>query len=196
MRIPFNEKEFENIAAKFKNVEGLPDADFNSTTLEQALLEWTDLKTADKIKSDYTLNKEFNSVPRAMQDAIVLTGLRLTSHTRSGDQQRGLKSSTNQAAIVNIYGEPVMKYVPTKFFAEQRANFGDRLGLLIDVPGAYLYFFDYDYRKDGIMNILSSDAEFNEEINNLKADKKKTRNFNYDVTKRSAYKSQFLRVFN
>jgi hypothetical protein len=196
IRAPFNEKEFENVAVKINNVEGLADADFNSTTLEQALVEWTDLKTADKIKSDYTLKKEFKSVPKSMQDAIILTGLRLTSYTKSGDQQRGLKTSTAQAAIVNIYGEPVMKYVPTKFFAEQRSNFGDRFGLMIDVPGAYLYFFDYDYRKEGVMNILSSDAEFNEEITDLKSDKKKSKKFIYDITKNSAYKSQFLRVFN
>ncbi|HLW30595.1 MAG TPA: hypothetical protein VKX29_07045 [Brumimicrobium sp.] len=196
MRIPFNTKEFENVGVKIRNVEGLKDADFNSTTLEQALVEWTDLKTADKIKSDYTLKNEFKSVPRAMQNAIVLTGLRLASYTKTGDQQRGLKSSTEQAAIVNIYGEPVMKYVPVKFFAEQRANLGDRFGLMMDIPGAYLYFLDYDYRKEGVMNILSSDADFNEEITNLKADKKKGRRFIYDVTKNSAYKSQFLRVFN
>jgi len=196
LRIPFNEKEFENIAVKIRNVEGLPDADFNSTTLEQALVEWTDLKTADKIKSDYTLKKEFKSVPKSMQNAIILTGLRLTSYTKSGEQQRGIKTSTAQAAIVNIYGEPVMKYVPTKFFAEQRANFGDRFGLMIDIPGAYLYFLDYDYRKEGVMNILSSDADFNEEITSLKADRKKSKKFIYDITKNSAYRSQFLRVFN
>ncbi|HLV42808.1 MAG TPA: hypothetical protein VKY37_11055 [Brumimicrobium sp.] len=195
-RIPFNTKEFEDIGEKIRKVEGLPDADFNSTTLEQALLEWTDLKTADKIKSDYTLKKEFKSVPKSMQDAIVITGLRLTSYTKAGEQQRGIKTSTEQAAIVNIYNEPVMKYVPTKFFAEQRTNIGDRFGLIIDVPGAYLYFLDYDYRKDGVMNILSSDGDFNEAITNLKSDKKKSRKFIYDVTKNSAYKSQFLRVFN
>lgn len=195
-RIPFNKKEFENVAVKIREVPGLPDADFNSTTLEQALVEWTDLKTADKIKSDYTLKKEFKNVPRSMQDAIVITGLRLTSYTKSGDQQRGMKTSTAQAAIVNIYGEPVMKYVPTKFFAEQRSNLGDRFGLMIDIPGAYLYFFDYDNRKDGVMNILSSDKEFNDEITALKSDKKKSRRFVYDITKNSAYRSQFMRVFN
>ncbi|PKR79529.1 hypothetical protein CW751_14610 [Brumimicrobium salinarum] len=195
IRAPMNEKELETVAGKIRAVEGLSDADFNSTTLEQALVEWTGLKSADKIKSDYTLKKEFKSVPKAMRDAIVISGLRLSSYTKSGNQQRGLKSSTDNAIIVNIYNEPIMKYVPTKFFAEQRANFGDRLGVMFDVPGAYLYYFDYDYRKDGIMNIFSSDAEFMKEVSDLKSDKKKTKKFSYDVTKNSAYSSQFLRVF-
>jgi hypothetical protein len=195
LRAPFDEKAFTEVAKKTKEIETLSDADFSSTTLEQAIMEWVDLETADKIKSDYTLKKELKRVPKAMQDAIVITGLRLTSYTKPGDPQRGLKTSTAQAAIVNMYDEPVMKYVPLKMFAQQRVNIGDRFGLMIDIPASYLYFFDYDYRKEGVMNILSSDTEFNTEIKELKSDKKKSRKFIYDITKNSAYKSQFLRVF-
>tara|TARA_B100000508_G_scaffold125643_1_gene109714 strand:- start:4144 stop:8742 length:4599 start_codon:yes stop_codon:yes gene_type:complete len=192
---PVDNKSFEDIGEKIVEIEGLNDADFSSTTLEQALVEWVDRKTADKIKSDYTLKKEFKNVPKPMEDKIVFTGLRLVSYEEFGDQQRGLKSSTDQAAIVNIFGEPVMKYVPVKLFAQQRTAVGDRMGLLMDVPGAYLYFFDYDYRKDGTLNILSSDKDFNETTKELKSDKKKAKDFMYQISNNSAYKSQFLRVF-
>ena len=195
IKAPFDTKIFESMGEKIANIEGLNDADFSSTTLEQAIMEWVDLKTADKIKSDYTLKREFKKVPKEMEESIVITGLRLTSYAKFGDQQRGLKSSVEQAAIVNIYGQPVMKYVPLKFFAEQRTATGDRFGLLMDVPGGYLYIFDYDNRKNGTMNILSSDQEFNQEIDELKPDKRKTKKFIYQTTKNSAYKSQFLRVF-
>ncbi len=195
IRAPVNQKSFESIGEKIVGIEGLQAADFSSTTLEQALASWIDVKTADKIKSDYTLKNKFSSVPKEFRNAIVITGLRLTSYTKSGDAQRGLKSSVAQAAIVNFYKQPVMKYVPLRFFAEQRANLGDRLGLLMDVPGGYLYFFDYDNRKEGVLNILSSDEAFNEEIANLKPNQKKSKKFIYDVTKKSVYKSRFLRVF-
>ncbi len=192
---PLDEKSFESVAEKVVAVEGLQNVDFSSTTLEQSLVEWVDRKTADKIKSDYTLKKEFKNVPKPMENKLVLTGVRLVSYEEFGDQQRGLKSSVDQVGIVNLYGEPVMKYVPFKLFAQQRTAVGDRLGLMLDVPGAYLYFFDYDYRKDGTLNILSSDKEFNESINELKSDKKKAKSFIYQITQNSAYKSQFLRVF-
>jgi hypothetical protein len=195
IKAPIDEKIFENVAEKIVEIEGLKDVDFSSTTLEQAFVEWVDRKTADKIKSDYTLKKEFKSVPKPMENKLVFTGLRLVSYEEFGDQQRGLKTSVDQVGIVNFFGEPVMKYVPVKMFAQQRTAVGDRLGLLIDVPGAYLYFFDYDYRKDGTLNILSSDKEFNESITELKSDKKKAKDFMYQITKNSAYKSQFLRVF-
>ncbi|PHR42574.1 MAG: hypothetical protein COA32_17360 [Fluviicola sp.] len=195
IKAPFDQKIFEKVGEKIAEIEGLNDADFSSTTLEQAIMEWVDLKTADKIKSDYTLKKEFKRVPKEMQESIVITGLRLTSYAKFGDQQRGLKSSVDQVAIVSIYGQPVMKYVPFKFFAEQRTATADRLGMLMDVPGSYLYFFDYDNRKNGTMSILSNDQEFNKEIEDLKPDKRKTKKFIYQTTKNSAYKSQFLRVF-
>ena len=195
IRAPLYEKSFESIGEKIVGIEGLQDADFTSTTLEQALVDWTDVKTADKIKSDFTLKKKLSSVPKEMRDAIVITGLRLTSYTKSGDSQRGLKSSVAQAVLVNMYKQPVMKYVPLQLFAEQRANLGDRLGILMDIPGGYLYFFDYDNRKEGVMNILSNDEVFTEEIIALKPAQKKGKRFIYDITSKSVYKSLFLRVF-
>ncbi len=195
IQAPLETSAFEDVGEKIAELEELNPVDFSSTTLEQAFMEWVDQETADEIKSDYTLKREFKSVPRPLRDKIIITGLRLTSYEKFGDQQRGLKTSVDQAGIVSFFSEPVMKYVPLKMFAQQRTAIGDRLGLLIDVPGAYLYFLDYDYRKDGTMNILSSDKEFNEEITDLKSDKKKTKNFMYQMTKNSAYKSQFLRIF-
>ena len=187
-------KLFEEVGKKINKLEGLSDVDFNSTSLEQALLEWENRELADKIKSDYTLRKEIKKVPKNFESSIVFTGLRISSFT-TGDEVKGIRTSSEKAAIVNIYGEPVMKYVPLKAFFEQRTIMADRFGLLIDLPGNLVYFFDYDNRKTGIMSILSSDTELNEGINAIKPDKRKDRKFMYQTTESSAYKSQFLRVF-
>lgn len=187
-------KLFEGVAKRIAKTEGLSDADFNSTTLEQALLEWEGRAAADKIKSDYTLRKEFKKIPKSMESSIVITGLRLSSYT-SSDEVKGIKTSTDNAAIVNLYGESVMKYVPMKAFFEQRTIMADRFGLLIEIPGGSVYFFDYDNRKTGTMNILTSDSELNDGINELKPDKRKDKKFMYQTTQNSAYKSQFMRVF-
>ena len=192
---PVDQGIFEDVAKRINKIQGLSDADFNSTTLEQAIFEWVDRETSDKIKSDFTLDKKFKRVPKEMKETMIITGVRINSYKQFGDQQVGLKTSTDQAAIVNIYGEPVMKYVPLKLFAEQRTATGDRLGILFDVPGGSLYFLDYDYRKSGTLNILTSDREMMNDINNLKADKRKERKFMYQTTESSAYQSQFLRVF-
>jgi hypothetical protein len=187
-------KLFEGVAKRINKNESLSDADFNSTTLEQAILEWEGRELADKIKSDYALRKEFKKVPKSMENSIIITGLRLSSYTNS-DEVKGIRTSTSKAAIVNLYGESVMKYVPMKAFFEQRTIMADRFGLLIEVPGSSVYFFDYDNRKTGTMNILTSDSDLNDGINAIKPDKRKDKKFMYQTTQNSAYKSQFLRVF-
>lgn len=187
-------KLFEGAAKRINKIEALTDADFNSSTLEQALLEWDSREVADKIKSDFTLRKEMKKVPKSLESSIVITGLRLSSYTNN-QEVKGIKTSTNNAALVNFYGESVMKIIPIKAFFEQRTIMADRFGLLIEVPGSSVYFFDYDNRKTGTMNILTSDLDLNDGINALKPDKRKDRKFMYQTTLNSAYKSQFLRVF-
>jgi hypothetical protein len=193
---PLEDKIFEDVADKINDVPGLNNINLASTSLEQALVEWVDQETADKIKSDLNSNKEIKNMPRSLRNKIVLTGLQLVSYDKLRDPQRGLKSITDQAVVVSIYGKPVLKYASVKLFAEQRVAFGDRLGLLIDIPGSSLYFFDYDYRKKGVLNILSNDVKLNDAIDNLNADKKRAKDFTYQTTRNSAFKSQFLRVFN
>ena len=193
---PLEEKIFRDLADNINEVPGLKKIQLASTSLEQALIEWTDQASVNKIKADLESNKDIKNLPRVLKNKIVLTGLKLISCDEPGDPQRGLKSSEDQAVIASIYGKPVLKYASVKLFAEQRVAFGDRLGLLIDIPGSYLYFFDYDYRKKGVLNILSNDSELNQAIDSLKADKKRAKEFTYQTTRNSAFKSQFLRVFN
>lgn len=193
---PVDKRSFENLAKSIVEIEGIKPLDFSSTTLEQAILEWTDRETADKIRSDFTLEKRVRRVPREMQEFMVITGVKLTSYSMFGEEQIGLKTTENKAALVNMFGEPVMRVVPFKLFAQQRTATGDRLGFMFDVPGAYSYFIDYDYRKSGTMNILTNDKELFERINSIKPDKRKERKFMYQMTENSAYQNQFLRVFN
>jgi hypothetical protein len=193
IKTPMDQKLFESVGKKLGSMEELRPVDFSSTTLEQAIMEWTDREKADKIKSDWTLKQEFKRVPKEMQETMLITGLRLVSY--ANDDDIGLKSSTDYVGVVNMYGESVMKYVPMKFFAQQRTLMGDRMGLMIDIPGGSFYFFDYDYRKDGKMNILTSDSNLNDGINTMKPDKRKEKKFSYQTTQDSAYKSQFLRIF-
>jgi hypothetical protein len=189
-----DEKIFENMAKKINDVQGLNPADFSSTTLEQAILEWVDRETADRIVSDYTLDKRIRRVPREMRNTMVITGVRLSSH-KADEQTIGLRTNVDQAAIVNIYSEPVMKYVPFKLFAQQRTIMDDRFTMMIDIPAGYMYFFDYDKRKDGIMTIVTSDKDMMTDIKDLKNDKKKDRRFSYDVAPNSPFQNQFLRIF-
>lgn len=187
----------EDVATKINAVEGLRPMDFGMTTLEQALVEWTDQKTADRIKSDYTIKGEIKKMPDELETAFVLTGLRLSSFDKPSMQERGLISSTDAAVIVNMYGKPVMKYVPFRAFFQQIYSEagGDRFGLQVDVP-LRDYYFDYSMnKKEGEMRIISGDAEFNNAVSSIKEEKRKTKNFRYEASTQRVYLSKFLRLF-
>jgi hypothetical protein len=188
----------QDVATRINAIEGLQPMDFNSNTMEQALVEWTDRKTADKFKSDYTIKGEVKKLPEPIETAFVLTGLRLASFDRSDAQEKGLISTANSAVLVNIFEKPVMKYVPCRAFFQQiySESGGDKFGLQIEIPGGRDYYFDYSMnKKDGDMRIISGDPDFNAAVNDMKEEKRKTKNFKFEASTQRVYLSKFLRLF-
>jgi hypothetical protein len=71
----------------------------------------------------------------------------------------------------------------------------DKFGLQINIP-TLDYFFDYGMElKDGTLRILSGDAEFVSALSAIKDDKKKIKNFKYQLETGTVYVSKFLRYF-
>ena len=188
----------EGVAERINPVEGLKPMDMNANTLEMALVEWTDLKTADKFVSDYTIKGEIKKLPAELETSMLITGLKLSSFDENGMEEKGLISSANTAVLVNMYEKSVMKYVPLQAFFQQAGPLGsgDRVGLLINIPGGLDYYFDYRMeKKDGTMRIVSGDAVFSEAVNAVKEEKRKTKNFKYEMTTQRIYLSKFLSLF-
>jgi hypothetical protein len=196
--MPLDKGLMEDVASRINAVEGLKPMEFNKTTLEQAMLEWSDQKTADKIKSDYTIKGEIKKLPEQLETAMTLTGLRLASFDNPSMEEKGIISTTSTAVLVNMFEKPIMKYVPMRAFFQQvySESGGDKFGIQIDIPGGRDYYFDYSMtKKDGEMRIISGDAEFNNAILAIKEEKRKTKNFKYDASTQRVYISKFLRLF-
>lgn len=173
--------------------------DMNSTTLEMALVEWTDQETADRFKSDYTIKGEVKKFPKQLEQAFILTGVKLSSYDKFGVEEKGLITSNTTAILLNMYEKPVMKFIPMKVFFQQQGpvSGGDRLGVYFDIPGGYDYYFDYRLnKKDGEMRIITGDKELADGVNSIKEDKRKTKNFKYEISTQGVYKSRFLGLFD
>lgn len=195
---PMDKGLMEDVANRINAVEGLKPMDLASTTFEQALVEWTDQRIADRIKSDYTIKGEIRKMPEAMEKTITLTGLKLMSFDRISNQERGLISVSPMAVLLNLYEKPVVKQVPIRAFFQQNYSEAapDKFGLQIDIPGGRDYYFDYSMlKKDGDMRIISGDEEFVAAIDAIKEDKRKSKNFKYETTTQRIYLSKFLRLF-
>ena len=186
----------QDLSSKISLIEDLKPLDFNSTTIEQAAVEWSGRAEADKMKSAFTINGEMK-IPKEMESALTITGLKLSSFDVRNMQEKGLISNSDNASIVCMYGKPVFKKVPFKaFFQQTYSEIGmDKFGLQISIP-TLDYYFDYSMeKKDGLLRIISDDPDFVTTVNNLKEDKRKVKNFKYQIETGSIYLSKFLRYF-
>ncbi len=194
---PVNESAFEKIANQMNATEGIKSLDYNTSTLNQAITAWKDQKTAESIKNEFVQKGEVKRLPKEFEQSIVITGLRLKSYHQN--QTNGLITSTDFASVVNVFGMPVFKQIPTKAFFKQTYSenvSGDKLSLFMSVPGGVDYFLDYGMTKsDGLLNIYTGDADLNNAINEMKEDKRKSKNFKYEISTNSGLMSIFKQLF-
>jgi len=196
--MPVDKGAWQGVAEKILPVEGLRFMDLSANTLEMAIVEWIDQKTADKFVSDYTIKGEIKKLPPELESSMIFTDVRLSSYNLKNSEDKGLISNTSSAVLVNMFERPVMKYVPFKAFFQQTGptNASDRFGVSIDIVGGLEYFFDYKMaKKDGTLNIITGDAAFADAVNGIKEDKRKSKNFNYQISTQRIYLTRFLDLF-
>lgn len=196
--LPIDKGAMEDVANRINAIEGLQPMDFNSTTIANAIVEWDGVAAADKFKEEYIQEGKVKKMPEGLEKSITITGIRMSSYESKRNPERGLITNVESAVLVSICGKPVMKYLPMKAFFQQTYSGlkSDKFMLFMSVPGGPDYFFNYAMTgKDGVLSILSGDGELNALIGEMKEDKRKKRNFMYEITSNSAYKAQLLRLF-
>lgn len=189
----------QDVATRINEIEGLKPMDFTSTTLQQAILQWEDLKTADDFKSKYTIDPtSIKKMPNSFESAsFTFTGIRLSSF-KDQNQHTGLITNVQSAVLVNMYGKPVLKYVPFRAFYQQiySGAGGDNFSMLIDIPGGRDYLFSYSMvKKDGNMSIVSGDTEFSTALTEMKEEKRKSKNFKYEASNQSVFRLKLFELF-
>lgn len=196
--LPLDKGAFESVGTRIVEYEGSKPLNFDNTNLEQALLVWADRKTADKVKSDYTLDadKKIKRLPDSFEKSIVVTGIHLISTPRT-KEVRGLMSNLESASIVNLYGKPVMRQVVFRALFEQiYSQNGDHFAMMMQVPGGPDYLLDYSMlKKDGTLNIVTNDSDLAAALNAIKEDKRKSKNFLYQIATNSVYLAKLNGIF-
>jgi hypothetical protein len=196
--LPLDKGTFEKVAERIVTYSGTKPLDFSSTTLEQAILNWSDRKTADKVKEEFTMSpdKKLKRVPSVLDNSIVLTGVRLKS-IPSTKEEKGLMTSVNSASIVNFYGQSCMRQIYFKAFFEQLySQNGDHFIIQMEVPGGSNYLMNYKMIKnDGLLSTVTNDSDLQNALLGLKEDKRKSKNFLYEISTNSVFLGQITRLF-
>ncbi len=188
----------QGVAERINEVEGLKPMSFASSTLEQAIVEWDGQEAVDKLKDEFVRLGEVKKLPKGLQQTFVLSGVRLSSYDTRKSQDKGLISDVNSAILVSMYNKPVMKYVPFQAFFQQiySKSGGDRFTIFINIPGGRDYFFHYTMqKKDGLMRIKTGDEELKSALTELKEEKRKKKNFKYELSNSSVFVAKFLELF-
>ena len=180
----------QSLGKRINGIEGIKGPrDLRGITVEQAITEWEDVKAADKFKTDYVYGGRVKALPDALNNSIVLTGIKMKSYAKPGSE-KGLITTNGTATIVNFYGEPLMKEMPMKLFFEQVYNppktdkkeqkEGDSFILNFSAPGGSDYYFYYDHDlKEPLLELISTDIDFLADIDAIKEDKRKKKGYLY-----------------
>lgn len=197
--MPLDKSVFKDIPEKINATEGLNPMDFVTNTVKSAVTNWGSQAEADKLQEDFTIKGELKKIPASLESAITITGLRMMYYSKpSVNNFKGLITVTESAILVNMFDKPVMKYVPLRAFFQQKYSGagGDWFALLIDIPGGKDYFYNYSMgKKEGIMDIMTGDSELSTAISSLKDDKRKTKNFMYQLGQ-GGLKTVFSNLFS
>ena len=196
---PLDKSVFKDIPEKINAMPGLNPMDFATNTLKSAIAIWGSQAEADKLQEDFSIKGEIKKIPSCLESTITITGLRMNYYSQpSLNNFKGLITNVESAVLVNMFDKPVMKYVPFRAFFQQKYSGagGDWFAILIDIPGGRDYFFNYSMgRKEGTMDIMTGDTELSSAISAMKDDKRKTKNFMYQLGQ-GGLKTVFNNLFN
>ena len=198
--MPIDKSVMDVAVEKITLEETATGIDILSTSLFDAFAAWSDPKSAQRSKEAFKEKAELRKIPSELDNSIVLTGIKLVSFESKKNQDRGLISFGNDAGVVSIYGKPVNKSIPIKMTFSQAYSenvTGDRFCLYLNAAVSKDYYFEYAMnKKDGEMKVFSEDEDFVNKLMLLKADKRKYKNFVYELTDNRVFISKFLKLFS
>jgi hypothetical protein len=127
-------------------------------------------------------------MPDGLDQTFVLAGLQLESFgTSKGGGRRiekGLISRQKQVGLVSVNGSLVLKMVDLQMFFNQTYSddSGQSFFWNFSTPSDRKYFMHYSMdKKDGLLGFYSNDETFKKTISDIKADKRKSKNFTFDL---------------
>ena len=187
--MPIASNVMENIASKIKLQEGAKEIDIKKPNygLKNTFVHWYAMKDAQEVFKDFDEDK-LRKMPSSMEQTFILSDIVLESYgsvkASAKKADKGLISVNNQVGLISINGIPILKQVEwhqfyvQSFSDETAAGFTWDLSLMDDTK----YFMHYAMdKKDGDLQIFTNDKVVSDGISAIKPDKRKTKNFKFDV---------------
>jgi len=159
----FNEDAIKSIGQIIGENPSLQATDDTRVTWIRAMKEIVGTEKTDKMISEFNLYGAPKRVPQELQQTIFLTDLKLF-----WDKQSQSYKSKGPIGI-GFIGKSTISRQLKGYLEIQRKRGGEVFNLYMESDNATWWFFTY---SRGIMQGVSSDSKFNEDVNNMKPDKR------------------------
>ncbi len=146
-----------------ENIE-LEPVNFNRGTYEKGLREVVGVEKADEIITQLSLNGKLKRLPDELNKRIVFSDVKF-----KWNEESNTFKSFGKLGITNINKEEVNKYVNGGIMITKKRS-GDIVDIYIEIDKDNWYYFTY---RRGLMKAVSSNADFNTQIQEMKKDKRK-----------------------
>jgi len=160
----FDDNAMKKVADQINENLKLQPVDLSRAVFEKGLREVIPLDEADKLISQLNLNGKFKRIPNELNQRIVFNDIKF-----KWNEEQNTFTSFGQLGISNINKEEVNKYIDGVVMITKKRS-GDILDIYLEIDGNNWYYFNY---RRGMMQVVSSNEAFNEQIKSLKDDKRK-----------------------
>ena len=165
LSFPFNSQALEKMRTYLVALPDLKPVDFSKSNYEYAVRELMGLEASDKVISELSLSGSIKKLPEELNKTLFISDINLT-----WDPLLESFVSKGEIGIASIGKDQFFRQVPGKVVVEKKAS-GDIIHLYFEIDDANWYYFTY---KRGLLQVYSSDKEFNNIIMEEKEDKRKT----------------------
>ncbi len=156
-------KCMELFTKDLNSYSGLEAIDLSRKVFEKGIAEILGREKANDLISEYSLGK-FKKMPKELEHTIMFTDLKLNWNTKTKSY-----IADTLLGVGSIGKEYVNKIIPGYFEIIKKRS-GDMFSLYFELNENVWYYFAY---ARGIMQVVSSNEEFNTVIKTLKPDQRK-----------------------
>jgi hypothetical protein len=161
IQFPFSEQALEKMSKAILEFPDLRALDVSNSYYEKSLRELVGIEQADKMVSDLTINGKIKKFPEKLEVPLFFGDVRF-----KWNPDKKAFVSYGDIGISNINKKQIMKYVKGKVVVSKRLT-GNDITIYLQLDEKNYYYFNY---KRGLMQVFSSNEEFNTEISETKKD--------------------------
>lgn len=161
---PIEDNAIKRISDQIEKWPNLTPVDVSKTKYEKALVEIMGTEKSDKLISELNLSGQIKRLPDELENTLFLADVKWVWNPTDETF-----NSVGPIGIANMEKKQLFRYVKGKIEIEKKRS-ADVLRIYIELDPGTWYYFEY---RLGIMNIISSDKDFNTILTELKDDKRR-----------------------